>query len=257
MANRYAEKIFALARAYRDAEAEVVSAFFSRRRSRREHLRWLKAQAYKEYSAIRPIFTAVASLYPEVGRGIDRGEFQELTEKLADETRHARLLMDLLDEIAGARTRLTDLLWLPEDQKLARIRGKYSRTSAALLHGGTLRHSEVCRTDEALERAAIALTEGGGGALYLVCSRLGRSGVSGKIARVFREILRDETAHKDAGARALRRLVNSRRSFQRAADIVRAISSQRLRMRNEQFGFPLSPRRIAELDRRARQACEL
>ncbi|HEU4342538.1 MAG TPA: hypothetical protein VFU31_13300, partial [Candidatus Binatia bacterium] len=171
---------------------------------------------------------------------------------------HARLVMDLLEEFHGKRVIFADLLWLPEDRKLARIRARYSRSAAALLHGnGALRAQEIRRKDEDLERAAITLTEGGGGALYQVCSGLGRLGVYGKIANVFREIHADEIAHKDAGARALGRLVKTKKSFQRAAAIICDISSQRLRMRNEQFGFLLSDDQLQSLDKRARQAAKI
>ena len=36
-----------------------------------------------------------------IDRGIDRHDYEELTEKLADETKHARLVMDLLEELTG------------------------------------------------------------------------------------------------------------------------------------------------------------
>src|SRR5215467_15152418 len=101
----YVRKLTRLARAYAAAEAAIVGAFFAKPRKRLDHLRWLRAQAFKEYSAIKPIFSALAKLYPEVDREIDRHQFEELTEKLADETKHARLVMDLLEGISGRKVR--------------------------------------------------------------------------------------------------------------------------------------------------------
>jgi hypothetical protein len=253
----YVKQLRKLARAYRSAEVAVIAAFFKKPRNKRDHLRWLGAQAYKENSAIKPIFSALAKLYPELDRGFDRHDFEELTEKLADETKHARLVMDLLEEAGGKKITYTDLLWLPEDKKLARIRGRYSPSYATLLHGaGTIKTKEIRRKDEALERAAITLTEGGGGALYLVCSKLKPAGFEGKIARAFKEILADETEHKDAGGRSLDRLIMSQTAFLRAARIITEVSSQRLRMRNEQFGFPLSEAELAALEQRTRRVLE-
>jgi hypothetical protein len=252
--NKYGRRLLGLARGYRDAEAHIVASFFKTRRSGKDHLRWLQAQAFKEYSAIKPIFTALSKLYPEVDRGIDRHDFEGLTEKLADETKHARLVMDLLEQISGRRITFADLLWLPEDRKLARIRGRYSRSYAILLHGnGTIKANEIRRKDEELERAAITLTEGGGGALYEVCSQLKKPGIERKISRVFGEILRDETQHKEIGARALASLIKNESAFERAAEIISTVSRQRLRMRNEQFGFPLSKTEMNALDQRARE----
>ena len=255
--NRYIKKLGKLARAYGAAEVAVIRAFFKKPRKKRDHLRWLSAQAYKEYSAIKPIFSALAKLYPEIDRGVDRHDFEELTEKLADETKHARLVMDLLQEASGKKITSRDLLWLAEDKKLAKIRGRYSRSYATLLHGtGAIKSKEIRRKDEALERAAITLTEGGGGALYAVCSKLKPRGFEGKIARAFKEILADETEHKDAGGRSLDGLITSESTFVRAARIISEVSSQRLRMRNEQFGFPLSEAELAALEQRTQLALE-
>jgi hypothetical protein len=244
-----------LARNYTAAERAVIAAFFNKRRKRTDHIRWLRAQAFKEYSAIKPIFTALAKLYPEIDRGIDRHDYEELTEKLADETKHARLVMDLLQHLSGRKVAFKDLLWLPEDKKLAKIRARYSPSYATLLHGsGKISAKEIRRQDENLERAAITLTEGGGGALYQVCSKLKKNGIEDKIAKVFHEILLDEVGHKDSGGRALVPLVKSQAAFERAAKIISEVLGQRLRMRNEQFGFPLSKDELAALDRRARQS---
>ena len=254
---RYATRLTQLARNFGAAERAIIAAFFKKPRKRADHLRWLRAQAFKEYSAIKPIFTALAKLYPEIDRGIDRHDYEELTAKLADETKHARLVMDLLEELSGKKVTFEDLLWLPQDKKLKRIRARYSPSYATLLHGsGKISAKEIRRQDESLERAAITLTEGGGGALYQVCSKLQKSGVEGKIAQVFYEILLDEIGHKDSGGRALAPLVKSRESLARAAKIICEVSGQRLRMRNEQFGFPLNTRELAALDRRARQSID-
>ncbi|MBM4299225.1 MAG: hypothetical protein FJ143_15925, partial [Deltaproteobacteria bacterium] len=137
-----------LARGYAAAERAVIAAFFHRRPKRADHLRWLRAQAFKEYSAIKPIFTALAKLYSEIDRGIDRHDYEELTEKLADETKHARLVMDLLEEIGGKKVTFKDLLWLPEDKKLAKIRARYSPSYATLLHGsGKITAKQIRRRD--------------------------------------------------------------------------------------------------------------
>jgi hypothetical protein len=255
--NSYVKKLTLLSRAYAGAERAVIAAFFNRPRKPMDHLRWLKAQGFKEYSAIKPIIAALTALYPDVDRGIDRHDFAELTEKLADETKHARLVMDLLEAMTGNKITPRALTWLPEDRKLAKVRAKYSKSFAQLLHGsGRVRAKEIRRKDQALERAAITLTEGGGGALYQVCSRLKKRGLEGRIAKVFREILRDELGHKDTGAHALAKLIRDEASFRRAAEIIAEVSGQRLRMRNEQFGFPLNRSELAALDKRVMQSID-
>lgn len=248
----YVKSLRRLAESYRRAEAEIVRAYFDRPRNKKQHVHWLKAQAFKEYSAIKPLLKILASFYSCLDGEVDRHEFEEIAEKLAEETKHARLVMDLLEEIGGKKLKPGDLVWLPEDKKLARVRARYSKTFAALLHGSkTPSEKEMRRRDEELERAAVTLTEGGGGALYEVCVRLKKGKNERKIAAAFREIHLDEVDHKNVGARNLARLVRSREDFARAAEIIQQVSSQRLRMRNEQFGFPVSEAKLQALD----QAC--
>jgi hypothetical protein len=257
LVNGYVKQLTRLAKAYANAEADVIAAFFKKPRKPMDHLRWLKAQGFKEYSAIKPIIDALTALHPKIDRGIDRHDYAELTEKLADETKHARLVMDLVQEISGKKTGPRDLTWLPADRKLAKVRAKYSKSYATVLHGsGKVSPREMKRKDEDLERAAITLTEGGGGALYLVCSKLKKTGIEARIARVFHEILLDEIAHKDSGARALGGQIKTASDLNRAAEIIAVVCGQRLRMRNEQFGFPLSKIQLAELERRARGALD-
>jgi hypothetical protein len=253
--NEYAKRLTRLASAYRAAEAAVVRAFFKKPRTKRDHLHWLKAQGFKEYSAIKPLIDALTALYPSVGRDVNRHDYAELTEKLADETKHARLVMNLLEEIEGKKITPDDLTWLPQDRKLARVRAKYSKSFARLLHGsGKVTSNEIRRKDQTLERAAITLTEGGGGALYQVCDTLKQRGIETKIAKVFHQILLDELEHKDRGGRALAALIRDESSFRRAAKIISEISAQRLRMRNEQFGFPLDREQLSALENRARES---
>ena len=255
MTNRLAQQLEKLASAYGTAEGQVVGAFFAVPRHKQDHLCWLKAQGFKEYSAIKPILDALTQLYPNIDNGIARHDYTELTEKLADETKHARLVMDLLEEISGKKINPRDLTWLPQDRKLAKMRAGYSKSYAGLLHGSEkITSTEMRRKDEELERAAITLTEGGGGALYQVCGRLKKRGIEEKIAAVFREILQDEVKHKDSGGRSLAVLVKDKASFRRAARIICEVSGQRLRMRNEQFGFPLSEAEMKTLDQRARRS---
>ncbi len=253
--NPYVKQLDKLAKGYAVAERAVIAAFFEKPRNPTDHLRWLKAQGFKEWAAIKPNLEALTALYPKIDRGIDRRDYAELTEKLADETNHARLVMDLIQEISGKKVSPRELIWLPADRKLAKVRARYSKSYATLLHGsGRVTSQEIKRRDEDLERAAITLTEGGGGALYFICSRLKKSGIDAKIARVFRRIFLDEIAHKDRGARDLGAHVKNDADFSRAAEIITNVCSQRLRMRNEQFSFPLAKDRLADLDRRARTA---
>src|SRR5690348_15827435 len=51
---RRIDRLIRLAGAFRRAEVAVVRAFFVRPKPAKAHLGWLKAQGFKEYSAIKP-----------------------------------------------------------------------------------------------------------------------------------------------------------------------------------------------------------
>lgn len=244
----YNQALERLAEGYGKAERGVVSAYFSKPRTPEEHIHWLRAQAFKEYSAIQPLIHALDKLYSQLDRQVDRHDFEEICHKLGDEMSHARLIMDFLEELIGQKLTQKDLTWLPEDRKLAEVRARYSRSYAGLLHGSErITTSEIQRRDEMLERAAITLTEGGGGALYEVCRHLKGNRINRRIASIFGRIHRDETRHSDANELAT--LVRTRKDYDRARRIIANVSSQRLRMRNEQFGFPLSRSELRSLER--------
>ncbi len=251
----YLTSLRRLADRYRKAEKQIVRSYFRTPHRPREHIRWLKAQGFKEHAAIRPLLNILGVLHGRIDREVGRREFEEIAEKLAEETKHARLVMDLIEEIGGRKINPRDLVWLPQDKKLARVRARYSKTFAALLHGSKEpSEKEMRRRDEEIERAAVTLTEGGGGALYEVCVGLSKGMAEKKIAAAFKAIYADEKDHKNAGARRLAGLLRSRRDYERATEIVGEVSAQRLRMRNEQFGFPLSKAGLRELERRCRES---
>src|SRR6266536_2555083 len=127
--NNYVKRLTRFASAYRDAEAKVVRAFFKTPRTKKEHLRWLKAQGFKEYSAIKPIIDALTVLYPSIDLGIHRRDYAELTEKLADETKHARLSW-ICSKRSAARTSLLAIsLGYPKTESLPRCEPNTPRAS--------------------------------------------------------------------------------------------------------------------------------
>ena len=97
------------------------------------------------------------------------------------------------------------------------------------------------------------MTEGGGRALYKAASKLKRPGIEEQIVRVFKEILLHKATHKAPGDRSLASEITDEASSRRAAKIICEVSNQRLRMRNEQFGFPLTGEELLALQRHATQ----
>ena len=236
-----------LAQGYADAERAIV-AFFKKPRKRRTTCAGSKPKASK--NTRRSSRSSMPWRFIRSRLGIDRHDYAELTEKLADETKHARLVMDLLQEISGKKDRAAGSHLAARGSQArqgARQVLQELRHTAAWL--GQIEFQRNQRKDEDLERAAITLTEGGGGALYLVCSRLKKAGIEAKIARVFREILLDEVGHKDSGARALGAQIATDR--RRAAEIVARCAASGCTCATSSSAFPMSEKEVQALDKRA------
>jgi hypothetical protein len=142
---------------------------------------------------------------------------------------HCKLLIDLITEVSGVSLTLRELRPLPEDQKLQEMRAAYRA------QGGIV------------ERAAVDFTEGGGGAMFQVLSQLDGGGLERRIATIFKLIAEDEKAHGPMEIYTIARCARNSEDWRRARTIVEAVSRQRVLMRNEMFGYPLSPTRVQEI----------
>ena len=211
-------------------EAEIVRAYFSSHRTRERDLRFLRAQAWKETRLLRVLPAARRDAAWETGLAPDHPEGAPAG-KFAEEIRHFRLLAGLIEELTGAAPtpkRLGDLGELPEETRLQELRAPW-------------------RAGSPLERAVVDFTEGGGGAIYREIGRLDGTPFDRRMAAAFRAILADEVLHGPAEIRTIAARAAGAADWDHAADLVRRIGRQRLRMRNEMFSFPLSDARLEEI----------
>src|SRR5207244_3765800 len=74
----YLKSLRSLAERYRRAEMEIVSAYFAKPRSRKQHVHWLKAQGFKEHAAIKPLLKILASFYSRFDGEVDRHDFEAI-----------------------------------------------------------------------------------------------------------------------------------------------------------------------------------
>ncbi|HKA54447.1 MAG TPA: hypothetical protein VKJ47_12380 [Candidatus Binatia bacterium] len=222
--------VVAAGASYWAGEAEVVQTYFRRPRTRAQDLSWLKAQAYKEARPFRELPRDLQEEFLRTGTLRDHPEGVEAARRMAQETGHFWLLADLIAEFFGVTVAPTDVLMLPADRKLQELRAAYRAGG-----GG-------------VERAAVGFTEGGGGAMFQILSQLDGGGLERKIASVFRVIADEEIPHGPMAIYTVADRAQHEADWQRARTIVRSISRQRLLMRNEMFGHPLSVARIREID---------
>ena len=224
-------------------EAEVCRTFFSQPRTKEEHVRWLRLQCFKEMygsgvsgdpkGVIRgPLEQLIANL-PELDTQKDRREFEYRLRFIHEEFTHYNLFADILEGLSGAPVRLEDLpgYQLPGDRKLQEVRDHFRRS------------------DERVGAAAVGFTEGGGSALFYEGMKLrGDPGaLLGQIGEACSVVYTDELEHQQHGAREAEEELSTEEEWGRAREMVIAICQQRLRMRCDQFGLPISEQRIQEV----------
>lgn len=217
-------------------EAEAARTFFSQPHTPKEHLRWLRLQARKELQPgptgiiIRNV-EKLRSDYQELERGVDRWGYFGTIQFLLEEFRHYALFADVIDGITGGRLTPEELATydLPEEQKLREVRG-----NAMQQHGP-------------LARAASSFCEGGGASIFYEGMQIGGDPLNDKIAAACRSVYEDEMDHARHGVEDMVAVAKTKEDWALARELVEAISRQRVRMRNEQFGFPLAAERLEEI----------
>lgn len=211
-------------------EAEIVRTYLDGPRTIASDLRWLYAQAYKEAFVYLSLPPTVRRHFRESGQVLDPGGDGTAAARVVVELAHFRLLAEIIAAL-WAPVRMEDLVQLPADRNMQRL-----RATLADAHG-------------ALGRAVVAFTEGGGGAMYAVLSTLDGGPIDRRIGAAFAIIHRDEMLHGPAQVHAIAPHAAAAGDWDLAADLIRAISAQRLLMRNEMFGHPVSASRLEAIAR--------
>ena len=208
---------------YWECEGEIARRFFAKA-SDEDHLFYLRAQLWKELHPVDGFFNGLhkelkdlVDRYPEVDRTIDRHDYYFLLTQLAEEFNHYVLLADIFEHVAGRKITEADTVQLAEEKKLGDLRRGYVENG------------------DALTRAAVGFTEGGGARLFREGAKLSGSTVNDMTAKAMRTIYDDEKDHYAEQARICVGLIGGDDDLARMTDAIRAISLQRVRMRAEMF----------------------
>src|SRR5690242_12293372 len=84
--------------------------------------------------------------------------------------------------------------------------------------------------------------------MYKAGMEIGGGPLEARMAAAFRVIFTDEIDHMQTGAEGLRRVVKTAEEWDTCKRLVREVHRQRVRMRNDMFGEPLSEERLREID---------
>src|SRR5581483_12475128 len=91
------------------------------------------------------------------------------------------------------------------------------------------------------------LLEGGSCGMFYAASLLKGDDLDDRIGSAFKIVLKDERGHGPANLFSVNKYIKTEEDLSGAKEMLRARAIGRLRMRNEQFGNPLSSRRLEEL----------
>src|SRR5579862_3882543 len=233
------DELVAIASPYWAGEYEVVSTFFSQPRSKEEHIRWLRAQAWKEFwgtldgsagSIPWKGLQRLNNLYDQRADPKARHDFLHVAQEMYEEFHHYLALSDILEELEGRTVPPEELESLPEDQKLTQLRAR------------------IAREEGELGAFVNKFTEGGGSSMYRAGMLIEGGALEQKMAAAFGIIFNDEIDHMQKGAEGLRRVVKTPEEWDKVKRLTREVSRQRVRMRNDMFGYPLSEARLREID---------
>ena len=208
---------------YWEAEGEIARRFFERA-GPDDHAFYLRAQLWKELNPVDGYFNGLhrelaglVEKFPRIDKDIDRHDYHFALTQLAEEFNHYVLLAHIFEHVVGRRIAPDDTVQLAEEKKLGDLRRGYVDSG------------------DAVARAAVGFTEGGGAALFREGAKLSGSEINDMTARAMKVIYDDETDHYKVMARDAVALIANDADLERMTDAIRAISAQRVWMRHEMF----------------------
>ena len=231
--NVTAQTLIAAAMPYWEAEAEITRRFFASPPSKDAHIFYLKAQLWKELNPVDGYFNGLhrelANLveqFPKIDKEIDRHDYLSLFNQLIQEFNHYVVLADILEHLLGRPISVADTVQLAEEKKLGAVRRGYAEQGDPVL------------------KAAVRLTEGGGARMFREGAKITGGALEDMTAEAMRVIYEDEKDHVEDAAADAETVIESAEDFERMNGALRAISLQRVRMRNEMFGYPMDEAEI-------------
>ena len=232
-------------------EAEVVRTYFSNPRTREDDLHWLRLQAARELGTVERLLQALPRDLAQIETAVSRGSFEASTRSIYEETRHYRLLADIMEQIAGER---------PDPQELLALSGcQRERRGHPDLPAMTAEIEATRRLHETygdLAEVALGFSEGAGAAIFYIGNRLlelpyisySDGAVEKAIAEAMGVIFHDEMRHGPVHIPRIAKAIRADDDLEKARHIITEKAIAHLRLRNETFGHPLTEARMAEID---------
>lgn len=224
---------------YASGNAEVVATYFNTIRTRELDILWLRHQLARELSTAWKFLDNLNELRSGLDRDVPRKDYEGLARAFLEELEHYRLFAEILEQEYGEPVEPAHLLrfgvWseeesLPANSEKARF------------------EQELRRSDSRMVKIALGIGEGGGSGWLIAGSRISGGPLDQHIARVMGEIAADEQFHGPTHIAAAADEITTEAELEEVKDVLIDYLRYHLRMKNEQFGNPLTEERMAEID---------
>ncbi len=238
-------------------EAEIAETFFKwNQRDRDKEVLWLTKQAGRE---IESTFTGLKEIVEKVGGDIaksdqywvdqwggdvNRNWLEENLFRTKQELNHGNLCVDIVEWLTG------------EPLDIKEVVRRYNRWNPdPSLPDMTewVRLADLFREQEARQESwarlitSQGLLEGGSCGLFYAATQLSGSELNDRLASAFTVVLGDERGHGPANVYQIADAFTTQEAVDGAKSLMVERGIQRLRMRNEQFSYPIDEDRIQEI----------
>lgn len=244
---RATRELARMAAVFTAGEAEIARAYFDgENRSKETDILFLTSQAGREYSSGLHILQSILERREGDLSSLERNWLSDSLFKAQQELNHGDLCAEILEWLTG---------WPADMKELFRYdlfdgdpTAPNNREQSKLSH---LFQEQEQRTEPwaglVQHNSGYGLLEGGGCGMFYSASLISGSEVNERIAKAFQIVLEDERDHGPPNIMRVESFIATEEQLKEVKELLRVRGSQRLRYRNEQFSYPLTEERIAEL----------
>jgi len=248
--DRAVRELGTMAAQFAIAEAKVIEAYYAgNERSPETDAHWSMKQSGRELeSAVTGVEKLMAHWQDaKAGRiDFDRKWFEEELAASGQEMNHANIYMNYLEANTGAAADCMDIY---------RRYNRWNPDPSSENITEWVKLAEVFKQQEKLAEAdpvaALAgsggLLEGGSCGLFYALSKITGEKPDVDLAEGNKTILEDERGHGPSNVYEVPKLIRNEADLEKVKAIIFERGTQRLRMRNEQFNFPLDDARLEAL----------
>jgi len=254
---RATRELATVAAIFAAGEDEIAATYFRwDQRDTDKEVLWLTKQAGRE---LESTFTGLKEIVEKVGADfgssdqywvdkwtgeVDRLWLEENLHRTKQELNHGNLCVDIVEWLTGDKLDIKEVVrrynrWspdptLPDMTEWVRLAELFKEQEARQEPWARLINSQ-------------GLLEGGSCGLFYAATQLGGTELNDRLARAFEVVLSDERGHGPANVYQIAHAFDTEEAVNGAKDLMIERGVQRLRMRNEQFSYPIGEARIQEI----------